>query len=150
MAWQLRKVGKAIPFLPPYFFPSHYSSSGWFSLGNFTTIIELITLKKYPLLLKKLFFTSLCRLLLTRAYAYWLKRGGAKFKNRGYESQSELLLWFLFWRKLSGRIVYDFRLPVRFSHESLYGMSFLWLNSKPQGCKLKISSQNMGCRKVHK
>ena len=30
--------------------------------------------KKYPLLLKKLFFTSLCRLLLTRAYAYWLKR----------------------------------------------------------------------------
>ena len=74
MAWQLRKVGKAIPFLPPYFFPSHYSSSGWFSLGNFTTIIELITLKKYPLLLKKLFFTSLCRLLLTRAYAYWLKR----------------------------------------------------------------------------
>ena len=26
--------------------------------------------------------------------AYWLKRGGAKFKNRGYESQSELLLWF--------------------------------------------------------
>ena len=32
--------------------------------------------------------------------AYWLKRGGAKFKNRGYESQSELLLWFLFWRKL--------------------------------------------------
>ena len=51
----------------------------------------------------------------------------AKFKNRGYESQSELLLWFLFWRKLSGRIVYDFRLPVRFSHESLYGMSFLWV-----------------------
>ena len=72
--------------------------------------------------------------------AYWLKRGGAKFKNRGYESQSELLLWFLFWRKLSGRIVYDFildyerlrGLSLRFS-DGLFpstsfrgGTSFLW------------------------
>ena len=74
MAWELRKVGKAIPFLPPYFFPSHYSSSGWFSLGNFTTIIELITLKKISTACKEALFHQSVQAVAYQAYAYWLKR----------------------------------------------------------------------------
>ena len=126
MAWQLRKVGKAIPFLPPYFFPSHYSSSGWFSLGNFTTIIELITLEKYPLLCKKLFFTSLCRLLLTRAYAYWLKRVAQNSKIGVMKANQSFCCGFCFEGSSRDELstISDFLSGFR---ESLYGMSFLWL-----------------------
>ena len=81
--------------------------------------------KKISTALKEALFHQSVQAVAYQGLCLLAEGGGAKFKNRGYESQSELLLWFLFWRKLSGRIVYDFRLPVRFSHESLYGMSFL-------------------------
>ena len=62
-----------------------------------------------------LLWTLIPHTLNTRAYAHWLKRGGAKFKNHSCPPIRAIWIFvivFVLKEALSERIFYDYRLPI--------------------------------------
>ena len=63
----------------------------------------------------ELLWTLILHTLITRAYAHWLKRGGAKFKNHSCPPIRAIWIFvivFVLKEVLSERIFYDYRLPI--------------------------------------
>ena len=63
----------------------------------------------------ELLWTLILHTLITRAYAHWLKRGGAKFKNHSCPPIRAIWIFvivFVLKEALSERIFYDYRLPI--------------------------------------